>query len=259
MHPALSSWREAFPATVVRVLAYVGGAAALSMAAAHLVQSPPSMAPIAAVHTAGWIDVDRPFPAFALAIPEAGDTPAQYQIRRHEAGGGRKDILTLGTPSGSAPLLRVEIYRAGREVTAFADALTTVAGNAAGMEPVDFRREDEPLPSKFGPFGIVSFDALGGNRHCLGFAREHDDPMLQISGYFCASNGVIERPMLACALDRLTLLSAGSEPKIGTLFAQAELNRSYCGQRDTILAPTPKYQTLWKALATRPEPRRVGR
>ena len=64
---------------------------------------------------------------------------------------------------------------------------------------------------------------------------------------------------LACALDRLTLLSAGSEPKVGALFAQAELNRSFCGQRDPLLAATPKYHLLWKALATRPEPRRIGR
>ena len=54
---------------------------------------------------------------------------------------------------------------------------------------------------------------------------------------------MIERGTLACALDRLTLLAAGSEPKVGALFAQAELNRSYCGQRDPILAATPKYHS----------------
>jgi hypothetical protein len=43
------------------------------------------------------------------------------------------------------------------------------------------------------------------------------------------------------------------------LFAQAELHRSFCGQHDPILASTPKYRLLWKALATRPEPRRRGR
>jgi hypothetical protein len=55
----------------------------------------------------------------------------------------------------------------------------------------------------------------------------------------------------------LTLLAAGSEPKVGALFAQAELNRSYCGQRDPILAPTPKHHLLWKALANRSEARRI--
>lgn len=68
------------------------------------------------------------------------------------------------------------------------------------------------------------------------------------------------RPAMdACALDRLTLLSAGSEPKVGALFAEAELHRSFCGEHDPIIAATPKYKLLWKALATRPEPRRIGR
>src|SRR5262245_65873018 len=31
-----------------------------------------------------------------------------------------------------------------------------------------------------------------------------------------------------------TFLAAGNEPKLGALFAQAELNRGYCGQRDPI-------------------------
>jgi hypothetical protein len=82
---------------------------------------------------------------------------------------------------------------------------------------------------------------------------------VQISGWFCQGDAMIERATLTCALDRLTLLAAGSDPKIGALFAQAELERTFCGQRDTLLAPTPKYKTLWKALENRPEPRRVGR
>jgi hypothetical protein len=43
------------------------------------------------------------------------------------------------------------------------------------------------------------------------------------------------------------------------LFAQAELNRSYCGQRDPILAATPKYHLLWKALDKKLEFRRSDR
>jgi hypothetical protein len=46
------------------------------------------------------------------------------------------------------------------------------------------------------------------------------------------------------------LLAAGSEPKIGALFAQAELNRSYCGQRSSLLAPTPKHRALWAKSAS---------
>lgn len=82
--------------------------------------------------------------------------------------------------------------------------------------------------------------------------RAYDDPLLQLSGWFCQGGAdFVERSTLACALDRLTLLSAGSEPKVGALFAQAELNRSFCGQRNSLLAPTPKHRALWGKNAPR--------
>jgi hypothetical protein len=120
---------------------------------------------------------------------------------------------------------------------------------------------DGSLASKFGPLTLVPFiTSKGTQRYCLGFVRAYDDPRLQLSGWFCqGGTEFTEQSTLACALDRLTLLAAGSEPKLGALFAQAELNRSYRGQRDPLLAATPKYHLLWKALAKRPEPRRIGR
>ena len=118
-----------------------------------------------------------------------------------------------------------------------------------------------PLPSKFGPLSIAAY------RH----DRRAGPPLPRLPARLrgsasCRSPGVSARApisssasTLACALDRLTLLAAGSEPKIGALFAQAELNRHFCGEHDPILAATPKYRLLWRALATRPEPRRIGR
>jgi hypothetical protein len=81
---------------------------------------------------------------------------------------------------------------------------------------------------------LVSFLASKGTqRSCLAFVRAYSDPRLQLSGWFCQGGAeFIEQSTLVCALDRLTLLAAGSEPKLGALFAQAELNRSFCGQRD---------------------------
>jgi hypothetical protein len=260
MHPALHSWREELPATLVRALAYVGATAVLSIAAAHIFRSPPAMTPIAVVHSP-WVEIERPFPAFALSIPEAANVPFHYTIRRHAVGGGRKDILELGEPDSVAPYLQVEIYRPGNEIRRFTGAKTTIATNANALGPMAMQQAADQLTSKFGPLDIVTFEtSKGALRHCLAFVRSYDDPMLQISGWFCQGGAdFIDRPMLACALDRLTLLSAGSEPKVGALFARAELNRSFCGQRDPILASTPKYTLLWKALATRPEPRRIGR
>jgi len=260
MHPALHSWREELPATLVRVLAYVGGIAVLSIAAAQFFQSPPMMAAITPVNRSPWIEVERPFPAFALSVPEAAGVASHYAIRRHADGGGRKDILELGEPDGGAPYLQIEVYRPGNEARRFADAKREILAGAIALGPTAVT-VDDPLTSKFGSLAIVRFDtAKGTPRHCLGFVRAYDDPRLQLSGWFCQGGAeFIDRSTLACALDRLSLLSAGSEPKVGALFAQADLNRSYCGQRETILAPTPKYKALWEALPSRPEPRRIGR
>ncbi len=261
MHPALHSWREELPSSFVRFLAYLGAVALLSIAAARVSQPPTVMNPITPVHQSEWIEIERPFPAFALSIPEAADVPTSYAIRRHATGYGRKDILTLGEPDGATPFLKVEVYRPGAEILSFADSKTEIIESAAALAPVDVNSADKPLATKFGPLAIVSFaTSESPTRHCLGFAHAYDDPRLKLSGWFCqGGTDFIEQSTLACALDRLTLLAAGSEPKIGALFAQAELNRSFCGQRSPILAATPKYHLLWKALAGRPEPRRIGR
>jgi hypothetical protein len=256
MHPALHSWREDLSATFVRILAYMGGIAVLSIVAAQYFQSPPVMSAIKPVHQSEWADVERPIPAFALTIPEAAGMPASYAISRHTDGGGRKDVLSLGDPDGIAPYLQVEIYRPGREARSFAEPIDEIAASAVALGAAEPRTADEQ-PSKFGPLSIVTFEtSKGAARHCLGFMRTYDDPLLKLSGWFCQGTKIggaefIDRTTLSCALDRLTLLAAGSEPKIAALFAQAELNRSFCGQRNILLAPTPKHRALWGKQAAR--------
>ncbi|HZL29779.1 MAG TPA: hypothetical protein VFC54_01800 [Pseudolabrys sp.] len=260
IHPALISWREELRTYLVRGMAYVSALVVVSVVAAQLGQSPAVKSVIKPVHRPEWVTVERPFPAFALAIPEAASQPANYAIRRHASGGGRKDILTLGAPDGVTPFLQVEIYRPGGELKAFGPSAATIGKDAEGLGPADVRAIDGPLASKFGPLSLVTFQTTtGAARYCLGFTRVWNDPMLRLSGWFCQRENFVRESTLACALDRLTLLSAGSEPKVGALFAQAELNRSYCGQRDPLLAATPKYHLLWKALTSRAEPRRIGR
>jgi len=261
VHPVLHSWRDELPDAFVRGLAVLCGLSVLSVFCAWVFQSPKTIKVITPTHQSEWSEIERPFPAFALSIPEAADVPSGYAIQRHTDGGGRKDILSLGEPDSASSYLVVEIYRPGSEIGRFTGAQAEIAATAAALGPVALRNAEEPLVSKFGPLSIVAFETSNGTpRHCLGFVRAYDDPRLQLSGWFCQGGALsIERSTLACALDRLTLLSAGSEPKVGALFAQAELNRSFCGQRDPILASTPKYKLLWKALATRPEPRRIGR
>ncbi len=260
IHPALHSWREQLPAHLVRLLAYGSAVAVLSLVAAQLGQTPAVKSVIRPVAKPQWVEIERPFPAFDLAIPEAASEPAGYATRRHAGGGGRKDILTVGQPGGVTPFLQVEIYRPGGEAKSFGAAGPAIEKDAEGLGPADLRTIDGPLASKFGPLTLLTFKTTKGPaRYCLGFARVWDDPLLRLSGWFCQGESLVRESTLACALDRLTLLSAGSEPKTGALFAQAELNRGFCGQRDPLLAATPKYHLLWKALNGRGEQRRPSR
>ena len=98
MHPALHSWREELPVQLCARTRISGWLYAAVHSGGAVSQSPVEMSAINPVHQPEWIEVERPFPAFALSIPEAADMPSSYAIRRHIEGGGRKDILTLGEP-----------------------------------------------------------------------------------------------------------------------------------------------------------------
>ena len=118
MHPALHSWRDELSGTLVRMLAYLGAAAVLSMAATQFFQATPARQTAPAARDP-WTTIRKPFPAFALSIPEAGDAPAHYTIRYNAEGGGRQDILSRGEPDGANPYLEVLIYRPGSEISQF--------------------------------------------------------------------------------------------------------------------------------------------
>ena len=114
------------------------------------------------------------------------------------------------------------------------------------------------IETKFGAVLVEAFtdQAPRGARSCLRFARGFEDPRLEISGWFCNPGPeLVDRGMLACALDRLSLLSAGSEPKLARLFARAELKRSFCGQKSVFVAATPR-RTDWIEAARDPKLRR---
>jgi hypothetical protein len=94
------------------------------------------------------------------------------------------------------------------------------------------------IDSKFGAVALLrlSGNANGANdqakdqaKPCLGFIKQLGDPNLQISGWTCQGDGLpARRAAIGCMLNRLTLLSAGNEPKLAELFARAELKRGSC-------------------------------
>ncbi len=250
--------QSGFSATCVRIFAYLGALAVLAVSSAAVFRSAPVAAGIEPAPQAEWIDVAKPFPAFTLPMPELADSGYSYGMRRHAAGGGRRDIMSWGELQGDAPHLMVEIYRPGTESTRFDSAQSEIAAQTDGLVSAMAVKPAGSMDSKFGPVSLVEFTVKAEPlRQCLGFVRPFDQPRLQILGWYCSSGPeLIERDLAACALDRLTLLAAGSDARVGELFARAELKRNFCGLRSPLFAATPK---LGPSTALAPETKLRGR
>jgi hypothetical protein len=227
-------------AILLRLCAYAGALGVMALPAAYFVHSAPSLMAAEPAPVTAWRQVAKPYAAFSVLMTELAERDHDYAMRRHISGGGRQDILTWGELKGSTPHLMVEIYRPGAELTGFGSAEQEIAARLkrSGGSAVQYVGEME---SKFGTASLVEFSLGEPLRQCLGFVRAYEDPKLQILGWHCTSGSTpVHRDVVACALDRLTLVAAGSEPKLRELFARAELKRNFCGQRSHLLAPTPK-------------------
>jgi hypothetical protein len=243
VRPVSRSIPEDIRATIVRLLAYMGGLAILAIGAASLFEAPSGIAAVAPTPRPEWITVERPHPAFELQMPELAASATDYAILRRAADGARRDVLTWGEPAGSGPYIMVEIYRPGAATDRFIDAPSEIAARILAFTVTDDVKSAGTVDSKFGAMPLVDFAiaAHGKQRRCLGFAHPFDKPMMQIAGWYCSvGDEVVDRATLSCVFDRLTIISAGGDPKLAGLFAHAELKRTFCGQRNPILAATPE-------------------
>jgi hypothetical protein len=249
-----------FRAATVRILAYLGAIGALSVIAAEIVKQPALVAMGETATRPAWLEVDRPWPAFQLSVPGFTEDDTHYAIRRHTAGGGRRDTLTFGELGKTQRYLSFDIYRAGQEAGEFGSDAEGVRELAGDQGRVTGMRSSMPIPSKFGPFQTFDF-AIGpfNGYTCIGFMRTFNTQRVRIGGLSCNMNLLIDRSSISCALDRLTLMSAGSDPDIARLFAQAELKRSFCGSRDHIMYATPKRAGGDVTSAVEAKPRLRGR
>jgi hypothetical protein len=235
-------------ATIVRILAYMGGLAILAIAAASFFRPPAGLAAIEPAPAPEWVNVDRPHPAFELQMPQLAAEASGYAILRRTADGARKDVLSWGEAAGSGPYVIVEIYRPGPAGERFIDAPSEIAARILPFTVTDDVKPAGAINSKFGAVALVDFAIAAqttqraASRRCLGFAKPFDAPALQIAGWYCgAGDAVVDRAVLTCALDRLTIRSAGGDDKLAGLFARAELKRTFCGERNPILAATPEH------------------
>ena len=152
-----------------------------------------------------WVAIERPHPAFALVVPEFAE--ASYAIHRHRDGHGRKDIMVWGEPDSPGARLMVEIYRPGSELTRFGDPREEVSARAIELGITPNFALAEPIDTKFGNVALVDFTSKREyrTRHCLGFVRAFDEPLMQLAGWYCKANDeIIDHHVVACALDRLS-------------------------------------------------------
>jgi hypothetical protein len=247
IHPLLRTFAGEVQATLVRAGLYACVLAAFALIGLEFFARTERVV-VAQPAAPDWIDVIKPMPAFALSIPELSAEP-HYAIRRHASGGGRRDIITFDDAGAQEATATVEVYRPGAE----ADQ----PGESASLPelrlsvPVVQRMID----TKFGLAAIEPFTDRGSSaeRACLRVTRAFDDPRLVITARFCNPGlELVDRHLVACALDRLTLISAASDPKLTALFARAELKRNFCGQNSVFLAATPR-RTDWIEAARDPK------
>jgi hypothetical protein len=244
VHPAWREFRDELSATVTRIIAYLGVLAVIAVTFLLIITPPDADSDESTsepVFRSDWATVGRPFRAFALSMPEFTEPNPDYAIQRHASGGGRRDIMNWGGASneGERSRLMIEIYRPGEEIGDFGDAASEVAIRTAALGgPYPLQQAPE-IESKFGAFDSFDFVASpnGAPRQCLGFMRAFAEPRLAITGWHCrAALEIVDRSVIACALERLSLVMAASEPKLTELFARAERQRKPCGQKPGVFA-----------------------
>jgi hypothetical protein len=228
-HPELRSFADECSAVFVRLLAYVCGLAVLAVITVDFFSSVPVSAAIEPAPAPGWAAASRPHPAFAISQLDFANRTDSYEILRHPDG-GRKDILRWAVGAAEPVTSELEIYRPGTEVDAFAAPDADLAFRM-GLRDAGEAENAGVIDTKFGPVPLLRFGGGEGSkgRACMAFAKAFEVPKLRISGWTCqGESAAAQRASLSCTLNRLTLLSAGNDPKVAELFARAELKRAGC-------------------------------
>jgi hypothetical protein len=228
LHPALTSFADEACATIARIFAYVGTLALLAILGVHAWDQLQAEGRDEPAAKAAWSVADRSYPAFAVSKQDPADRSATYTILRHPSG-GRKDILRWAGSGIIQPAAELEIYRPGGEfdpkTPPGADLANLMSeGGTSGLEAAGI------VDSKFGTVALLRpVGASDGVGACLSFAKRISDPLLEIEGFSCQGDTLpARRAAISCMLSRLTLLTAGNEPKLADFFAGAELRRGSC-------------------------------
>ena len=230
--PGLTNFADEACATVARIFLYVGTLALLAILGIHGWDQLQAGDHDGRSVKAAWSVAVRSHPAFVVNKQDQADKSATYTILRHPAG-GRKDILRWASRGIFKPAAELEIYRPGGEFDAKTPPGADVPGLMSQGEAQGGVSEFETagiVDSKFGTVALLRPVGAGEGAHtCLGFAKRIHDPHVEIEGFSCQGDTLpARRAAIGCMLNRLTLITAGNEPRLADLFAEAELKRGSC-------------------------------
>lgn len=185
---------------------------------AHVVLEPPA-----------WSPILRPVPSFVLDTPLFPASQIVLSARRHNPGGGREEILSLGQPGSPQGFGRVVLYRTGSEAGTPGSLFLDLARRAA-EDGHALLRSAQPatMASKFGPIEAADMVLGGpdGEQGCAAWRIVADEVDLRIIGWLCAPEGKpVDRAALACLVDRLQLSPAQTDGALRTFFKDADRRR----------------------------------
>ena len=185
-------------ATVVRILAYMGGLGLLAILAVSFFRTETVVAAVESAPHTDWINIDRPHPAFELQMPEWAATNVNYYILRRPRDGGRKDVLTFGDPTANGPYVAFEIYRPGSADERFIDAPSEIAARIVAFTVTDDVKAAGQLDTKFGTMSLVDFAIASGSP--LGRQAEN---LAKRPSYRTLAAAALSRlrPAVRCAID----------------------------------------------------------
>ena len=204
----------------------VGGLEAAAMLLAS--GAPNGSAVSVAASPAPWTKIVRPIALFDLTGTEFAKLPASYRARRSLADDAREDVLTFGTLGTPKPFLQLSLLRVGSDGVDEAEELADGLARLAGLRGLTAARvrPGTSVDTRFGRFGtadLLLWDR-GDATPCLGFRGPAEaGSVVRIAGFACgAPDRAVGRAALACALDRIDLLSAGEDDALRAVFVAAE-------------------------------------
>ena len=183
----------------------------------------------------GWEEVRKPIALFGFGSKDFGKQ-SRYSARRHSSGQGRQDFVDHGSfLTEKERYLTASFYRPGAEDAPRSPFFVDIVRRAS-QSGLSVSRSSQPdvMTTRFGPLEVadITLYMADKTRSCLAYRFEADAPDFRMAGFACGGEQPVDRITLACAVDRLDLISAGNDDDLARFFTSTEVRRgSGCGAK----------------------------